>query len=439
MATSIVDGLFGPTPDQLRQQQQEAINQQAMQYARMAPFERASMGMYQAGAGLAKPVAGMLGGVNPQEQQAQQQTDIQKQIDHSTADGLLKGAQLFQQAGNPRMASMYVQAAQAMKDKESQRALQAAQTQKALAYQPAGSREYEYQTMMDILNDPESSPAEKEMAQKRLDALNAKASGGGSRGTTAGRTMNTTIGILTFDPQAKKYTYADGSEVPADKLRTMMPIGNDPTNAAAVAQAKSGGKEVGTEAGKAQMTIPDLETAITQAEYLGKQLFAHPGFQSAVGVGIPAAGKLTGTNETGFMALHNQIVSGAFLQSAQQMRGLGQLTEVEGTKATEAANRMKVASNEKDYRAAYDDYIKFMNMGLEKLRKKASATYQAPTASVAAPVQPTAAPTGAPPQFSLADQVDSPFKVRAMVKAGKMSREAAKQILQDMQARGVTF
>lgn len=433
MATSVIEGLFGPTPDQVRQQQQAAMAQQAAKYAQMAPFERASMSMYQGGAGLADIGAGMMGGVNPEMQQAQQQTGIQGQIDHSTADGLLKGAQLFQQAGNPRMASMYVQAAQSMKDKKSQRALQAAQTQKALAYQPAGSREYEYQTMMDIINDPESTQAEKDMAQKRIDALNAKTVGGGRSGTTAGRTMNTTIGVLTFDPQAKKFTYADGSEVPADLLRTMMPLGNDPSNAAVVAQAKAGGKGIGEEVAKAQIAIPDMETSIAQAEYLGKQLFAHPGFQSAVGVGIPGARKLTGTNESGFMALHDQIVSGAFLQSAQQMRGLGQLTEIEGTKATAAANRMSAATNEKDYRAAYDDYVKFMNMGLEKLRKKAAMSYQAPsTAPVAAP--------GAPaPQFSLADQVDSPFKVKAMVKAGKMSREAAKTILSDMQAQGVKF
>jgi len=108
MANSIIDGLFGPSPDQLRQQQQEAINQQAMQYARMAPFERASMGMYQAGAGLAKPLAGMLGGVNPQEQQAlrAQQVMSEGDTDLSTSKGLLAKAEQFRKVGDLRTATM---------------------------------------------------------------------------------------------------------------------------------------------------------------------------------------------------------------------------------------------------------------------------------------------------------------------------------------------
>lgn len=107
-------GMFGVTPQEVYQQQQQGINQSAMDIAKMDGFTAAKYAMGQVGGGLAAPVAGMLGMKNPQMDEAQQAQDIQSQIDHSTPDGLMQGAQLFNQAGNPRMAMMYQQAAQAM-------------------------------------------------------------------------------------------------------------------------------------------------------------------------------------------------------------------------------------------------------------------------------------------------------------------------------------
>lgn len=437
MATDIVPGLFGLDPNQIQAQRQVETDKAAYQYAQLDPFARASMSMYKAGAGLARPLAGMMGGYDPQERESAQNKDIQSQIDHTTADGLMKGAQLFQQAGNPRMAAMYVQAAQAMKDKESSRALQAAQTKKALEYQPAGARDYEYEKMLEIIRDPEASDEDKDYARKRIDALNAKASGAGrSSGTTAGKTVNTTIGILTFDPQAKKWTYADGSEVESDKLRTMMPLGNDPTNAAAVAQAKAGGAAAGKEVGGAQMQLIDAVPMVEVTTRQVNELLNHPGFQSAVGMGIPAAKRIPGSKEADFAARLEQIQGGAFLQAFESLRGGGQITETEGAKATSAYNRMSDATSEKEFRAAAKDYIDILNIGLDRLRKKAGTAYQQPTQSQpVAPVQPVAQPQPASstPPFS----AKTPAQVRALYKAGKLSREQAKAILEDMKSQGM--
>jgi hypothetical protein len=107
-------GMFGMTPQEVYQQQQQGINQSAKNLAEMDGFTAAKYMMGKVGGGLAAPVAGMLGLKNTEMENAQQEQDIQSQIDHSTPDGLMKGAQLFNQAGNPRMAMMYQQAAQAM-------------------------------------------------------------------------------------------------------------------------------------------------------------------------------------------------------------------------------------------------------------------------------------------------------------------------------------
>lgn len=110
----VAGGMFGVTPQEVYQQQQAGINQSARDIAGMDGFTAAKYAMGQVGGALARPVAGMLGMKNPQMEEAQQAQDIQSQIDHSTSEGLMKGAQLFNQAGNPRMAMMYQQAAQAM-------------------------------------------------------------------------------------------------------------------------------------------------------------------------------------------------------------------------------------------------------------------------------------------------------------------------------------
>lgn len=70
----------GPTPYQIQQQKDAALNAAAYQNAQLDPLQRASMGMYQAGGQLGNIVGGMLGGVNPEVAAAQQrQAMLQEQ------------------------------------------------------------------------------------------------------------------------------------------------------------------------------------------------------------------------------------------------------------------------------------------------------------------------------------------------------------------------
>lgn len=113
MAENIVSGLFGISPEQLASQQRTTDEEKARTFAQMDPFERSNYQNYLWGAQIGRGVGGMLGMKDPQVQQAEQQKQIQSQIDHSTPEGLMQGAQLFNQAGNARMAMMYQQAAAA--------------------------------------------------------------------------------------------------------------------------------------------------------------------------------------------------------------------------------------------------------------------------------------------------------------------------------------
>jgi len=103
MAQDIVSGLFGLSPNQVAQQQQQQINMQAQNYAQQDPFQRATSGMYQTGAGIGGIGAGMLGMVNPEVEAAKQRESMLGQIDMSTPEGILQGAELARQRGDIRM------------------------------------------------------------------------------------------------------------------------------------------------------------------------------------------------------------------------------------------------------------------------------------------------------------------------------------------------
>jgi len=103
MAQDIVSGLFGLSPNQVAQQQQQQIDLQAQNFAQLDPFQRAAQSMYQAGAGLGGIGAGMLGMVNPEVEAAKQREATLGQVDISTPEGLLQGAELARQRGDVRM------------------------------------------------------------------------------------------------------------------------------------------------------------------------------------------------------------------------------------------------------------------------------------------------------------------------------------------------
>lgn len=98
----IVESIFGPTPEEVRRNQQAEMEQRAALYARQSPMERYSQGLYQAGGQLAEAGAGMLGIEPRQVTEARQREQALSQIDFSTPEGILQGAELARQRGDVR-------------------------------------------------------------------------------------------------------------------------------------------------------------------------------------------------------------------------------------------------------------------------------------------------------------------------------------------------
>jgi hypothetical protein len=171
MAENIVSGLFGLSPYDVQQSRLQDTNAQALQYAKLDPFQKANMSLYQAGGGLGRMGAGMMGMVDPKEQEAQLAEMGQAQIDHSTPEGLLKGAEMFNQVGNPKMAMMYAQAAQAMKEKQSKLDLEAAH---AKYYANGGSKGKTVQNLLAQLPSKQAIARQNAMQQGMAGNLSGK-------------------------------------------------------------------------------------------------------------------------------------------------------------------------------------------------------------------------------------------------------------------------
>jgi hypothetical protein len=107
----IVEGLFGQTPLEIRQHQEAIQRQRAQQYGAQDPMAAVRQSQYGVGAQIGNMVNRAMGQISPEEAQAKQAQEIQSQIDTTTPEGLMRGAQMFNQVGNPQMAQRLVQAA----------------------------------------------------------------------------------------------------------------------------------------------------------------------------------------------------------------------------------------------------------------------------------------------------------------------------------------
>lgn len=131
MATNIVGGLFGVSPEQLMQQRQETDASNAFRYAQLNPLQQAKMSIYQGAAGLGRVAGGLLGG-DPELEKVSAIKQLSSQFDLTTAQGMREFAGALQQIA-PNEAMMAAKRADEMMATQEQTALRSAQTAQAEA------------------------------------------------------------------------------------------------------------------------------------------------------------------------------------------------------------------------------------------------------------------------------------------------------------------
>jgi hypothetical protein len=141
---------------------------------------------------------------------------------------------------------------------------------------------------------------------------------------------------------------------------------------------------------RAEETIRTIDQLIGKRDTVTGKLLEgekpHPGFASAVGATfLPGARFVPGTNAASFMSRHDQVKGKSFLEAFESLKGGGAITQPEGEKATDAINRMSIATSEEEYIRAAMDLQDVIRKGVANAQARAAtAASRAPGASAPA-------------------------------------------------------
>jgi len=126
-------------------------------------------------------------------------------------------------------------------------------------------------------------------------------------------------------------------------------------------------KETGQVLGKGDAAVPG---ALENAQFIKKTIGAienHPGLKWGTGLTGTVMRRVPGTDEYDFQASVDQLKGRAFIDAFEALRGGGQISNVEGEKATGAKARMDTAQSEKAFREALRDYSDVVNSAVNRI------------------------------------------------------------------------
>ena len=106
MATDIVQSLFGVTPQAYQRAQQDRMDAQALQYAKLDPFQQANYAIGRGASGLAGAIGGALGGQDPELQRITMRQQIAGQLDPNDLSTFDRGIEMMRQVGDGQGAMM---------------------------------------------------------------------------------------------------------------------------------------------------------------------------------------------------------------------------------------------------------------------------------------------------------------------------------------------
>jgi hypothetical protein len=151
----------------------------------------------------------------------------------------------------------------------------------------------------------------------------------------------------------------------------------------AQARAAAGGEALGKAEATAQVDLPGAVKQAEDTKRLIDDLVKHPGLPMLTGTtALLQAQHLPGTDAFDANARLDQLIGKQFLEAYQLLKGGGQITEVEGKKATDSMSRMRVGVSEAEFKKAAQELKDVLDLGISRIRQKAGG---APAATPAAP------------------------------------------------------
>lgn len=178
--------------------------------------------------------------------------------------------------------------------------------------------------------------------------------------------VSTANGVYAFNARTGKMELVNSGGAPVIKESA------DPALQGRIAGAKAAGTTEGKEGAEARIELPKVIAQGEESIKLIDDLLSHPGMKQAVGGSrVMQFQKIPGTQAYDFETRLKQLQGKQFLEAFQTLKGGGQITEVEGTKATQAIARMDAAQSEKEFESAAREFQGIVRQGLERARQKA--------------------------------------------------------------------
>lgn len=148
----------------------------------------------------------------------------------------------------------------------------------------------------------------------------------------------------------------------------------DPSYQATKAGAIKGAQTQAAMDVESRANLPKVIQQGEQTIKLVDDLLNHPGFGVSVGKTAPigsAMSYIPGTQAASFDIALKQIKGKQFLEAFETLKGGGQITQIEGEKATHAMSRMEKANTEEEFTKASREFQEIIQLGIDRAKQKA--------------------------------------------------------------------
>lgn len=253
----VVNSLFGITPESLQADRDAALQAQALQYAKLDPFQRATAAIYSGANKLGGAVGGMLGAQDPEMVKATNLQSIMRQADTTTPEGLATLAQTLNQQGFGQQALQVMDRAQALRLTGAKISAEEALAQQRLREKAAAD------PFQKLVETGKYTPAslQKYKESGNVSDLDLKTSDAKTQvvDTADGQLLiNSNTGEVIANIGKKPTKPGIGSEIAAG----LSPI----LGAIAKGQAQKSGEAAGTDVGKQTAAIEGKYTALNSVQ-----------------------------------------------------------------------------------------------------------------------------------------------------------------------------
>lgn len=170
--------------------------------------------------------------------------------------------------------------------------------------------------------------------------------------------------------------------------RPVIPAAQSPTLQGQIAGAKTAATETAKKEAEAAFDAPKAIAKGNEALGLVDALLKDPGMNMAVGkTRMLGLHKIPGTKERSFDIRLDQLKGQQFLQAFEGLKGGGQITEVEGRKATDAISRMNPEASDDEFRKAAEEFKDIIRREIARVQKMGGMPAPSSTAQQPASVR----------------------------------------------------